>query len=85
MPSLQQAAVPSPWHKQRTLLLAIGRVEPIRGYDESSRSMHTPDALARIQGGDAACEQRVPAAVAQIIKAENLFRWRPERATATTG
>jgi hypothetical protein len=40
--------------------------------------------LARIQGGDAAWEQMVPAAVAEIIKAENLFGWRPGRATSTT-
>jgi hypothetical protein len=26
----------------------------------------------------------VPAAVAEIIKAENLFGWRPGRATSTT-
>jgi hypothetical protein len=60
------------WHHLRALLLEIGRVEPIRGYDESYLSIRTPDVLARIQGGDA-WEQMVPAAVAQIIKAENLF------------
>jgi hypothetical protein len=76
--------VPSPWHHMRALLLAIGRVEPIRGYDESYLSIRTPDVLARIQDGDASWEQMVPVAVAQIIKAENLFGWRPGRATSMT-
>ena len=79
-----QAPIPAPWHHLRALLLAIGRVEPIRGYDESYLSIRTTDVLARIQGGDAAWEQMVPAAVAEIIKAENLFGWRPGRATSTT-
>ena len=81
--SLERAPVPSPWHHLRALLLEIGRVEPIRGYDESYLSIRTPDVLARIQGGDAAWEQMVPAAVAEIIKSENLFGWRPGRAAAT--
>jgi hypothetical protein len=67
----------------RALLLEIGRVEAIRGYDESYLSIRTPDLLARIQGGDASWEQMVPAAVAQIIKAENLFGWRPGQEMAT--
>jgi hypothetical protein len=77
--------VPPPWHHLRALLLEIGRVEPIRGYDESLLSIRTPDVLARIQAGDATWEQMVPAAVAEIIKAEKLFGWRPGRATSTTG
>jgi hypothetical protein len=82
--SLERAPVPSPWHHLRALLLEIGRVEPIRGYDESYLSIRTPDVLARIQGGDASWEQMVPVAVAEIIKAKNLFGWRPGRATSTT-
>jgi hypothetical protein len=72
---LEQGPVPPPWHHLRQLLLEIGRVEPIRGYDESYLSIRTPDVLARIQGGDASWEQMVPAAVAEIIKAKNLFGW----------
>jgi hypothetical protein len=68
----------------RALLLEIGRVEPIRIYEESYLSIRTPDVLARIQGGDDTWEQMVPAAVAEIIKAENLFGWRPGCATSTT-
>ncbi len=70
-----------PWHHLRALLLEIGRVEPIRGYDESYLSIRTPDVLAQIQSGDAAWEEMVPAAVAEIIKAENLFGWSPQRVT----
>jgi hypothetical protein len=75
----ERASIPPPWHHLRALLLEIGRVEPIRGYDESYLSIRTSDVLARIQGGDAAWEQMVPAPVAEIIKAENLFGWQPER------
>ena len=76
--SVEQGPVPPPWHHLRHLLLEIGRVEPIRGYDESYLSIRTPDVLARIQRGDASWEQMVPAAVAEIIKSENLFGWRPD-------
>ena len=74
--SVEQAPVPPPWHHLRDLLLQIGRFEPIRGYDESYLSIRTPDVLAQIQRGDPSWEQSVPAAVAEIIKAKNLFGWR---------
>jgi hypothetical protein len=79
--TLDQAPIEPPWHHLRALLLEIGRVEPIRGYDESYLSIRTPDVLARIQSGDVAWEEMVPAAVAEIIKAENLFGCSPQRTT----
>jgi hypothetical protein len=75
--TLDQTPIQPPWHHLRALLLEIGRIEPIRGYDQSYLSIRTPDVLARIQRGDAAWEEMVPAAVAAIIKAESLFGWRP--------
>jgi hypothetical protein len=78
-----QAPISPPWHHLRALLFAIGRVEPIRGYNESYLSIHTPDVLALIQKGDPSWETMVPAAVGQIIKAENLFGWRPRPEMAT--
>jgi hypothetical protein len=81
--SLEQGSVPPPWHHLRALLLEIGRVEPIRGYDESYLSIRTPDVLARIQSGDASWESMVPADVAQTIKAESLFGWRHRQGMAT--
>ena len=81
--SAERGPVPPPWHHLRALLLEIGRVEPIRGYEESYLSIHTPDVLARIQSGDASWEQMVPAAVAEIIKAENLFGWRLRQEAST--
>ena len=81
--SAERAPVPSPWHHLRALLLEIGRVESIRGYDESYLSIQTPDVLALIQKGDPSWEQMVPAAVAQIIKTENLFGWRPTQEKST--
>ena len=65
------------------LLLDIGRVESIHGYDESYLSIRTPEVLALIQRGDPSWEGMVPAAVAEIIKSENLFGWRPGRAMST--
>jgi hypothetical protein len=63
-------------------LLEIGRIEPIRRYDESYLSIRAPDVLAQIQRGDAAWEEMVPAALAEIIKAENLFGWRSRQTMA---
>jgi hypothetical protein len=81
--SVEQAPVPPPWHHLHDLLLEIGRIVPIRGYDESYLSIRTPDVLARLQRGDPSWEQMVPAAVAEIIKAENLFGWQPGQAMST--
>jgi hypothetical protein len=83
--SVEDGPVPPPWHHLRQLLREIGRVEPIRGYDESYLSIRTPDVLAQIQRGDPSWEQLVPPAVAEIIKAKNLFGWRPAQAISTTG
>jgi hypothetical protein len=81
--SLDTDVPPPPLHHLRALLREIGRIEPIRGYDESYLSIRTPDVLARIQRGDPSWEQMVPAAVAEIIKAENLFGWRPSQEMST--
>src|SRR6266446_5183213 len=81
--TLEQGPVSPPWHHLRDILLEIGRVEPIRGYDESYLSIRPPDVLARIQRGDPSWEQMVPAAVAEIIKAENLFGWQSAQAMST--
>jgi hypothetical protein len=74
--SLERAVVPPPWPHLRALLFEIGRIESIRGYDESYLSIRAPEVLAQIQKGDPAWEQMVPPAVAEIIRAENLFGWR---------
>ena len=55
----------------------------MRGYDESYLSIRTPDVLARMQRVDPSWKQMVPAAVADIIKAQNLFGWQPAQATST--
>ena len=68
-----QAPIPPPWNHLRDLLLAIGRVVPIRDYDESLLSIHTPEVLERIQRQDASWEAMVPAVVAEAIKTKNLF------------
>ena len=78
--SVERAPMPSPWHHLRDMLLEMGRIEPIRRYDDSFLSIHTPDVLARIEGGDPSWEGMVPPAVAEMIKAKNLFGWqRPRR------
>jgi hypothetical protein len=77
--SLEQAPLQSPWHHLRAMLLEIGRIVPIRGYDESLLSIRTPDVLGRIEVQDSSWEDMVPATVAEIIKAKNLFGWQQER------
>src|SRR5712692_4566253 len=76
--TLKQADIPAPWHHLNNLLLEIGRVVPIRSYDETYLSIHTPDVLARIQQGDPSWESMVPAVVAEIIKGKHLFGWQAE-------
>jgi len=73
--SLEQAWLQSPWHHLRAMLLEIGRLVPIRGYDESLLSIRTPDVLGRIERQDPSWEDMVPPTVAEIIKAKNLFGW----------
>ncbi len=73
--SLEQASLQSPWHHLRAMLLEIGRLVPIRGYDESLLSIRTPDVLGRIERQDPSWEDMVPPTVAEIIKAKNLFGW----------
>jgi hypothetical protein len=68
-----QGAIAPPWHHLRDLLLQIGSIVPIHDYDESLLGIHTPDVLDLIQRGDPAWETMVPAAVAEMIKANNLF------------
>ena len=77
--SLDEAPLQSPWHHLRDMLLEIGRIVPIRGYDESLLSIRTPDVLGRIEAQDSSWEDMVPATVAEIIKAKNLFGWQQER------
>ena len=47
--SVERAPIPAPWHHLRNLLLDIGRVEPIRGYDETLLTIQTPDVLRKIE------------------------------------
>ncbi|MBK7487434.1 MAG: hypothetical protein IPI70_15035 [Nitrospira sp.] len=43
--SVEHAPIPAPWHHLRNALLDMGRVQPIRGYDETLVSLQTPDIL----------------------------------------
>jgi hypothetical protein len=74
--SVERAVIPTPWHHLRNLLLDMGRVEPIRGYDETLLTIQTPDVLRKIESGDPSWEEMVPETVADIIKAKHLFGWR---------
>jgi hypothetical protein len=71
--SVEDAPIPAPWRHLRDLLLEIGRIEPIRRYDEEYLSIRTPDVLARIEAGDEAWDAMVPAAVAVTIRTKRLF------------
>ena len=74
--TLDAAPPPGPWRYLRDLLLEIGSIVPILGYDESLLSTRTPDVLSRIQKGDPSWEEMVPPKVAEIIKAKKLFGFR---------
>ncbi|HSB82056.1 MAG TPA: TonB-dependent receptor [Candidatus Methylomirabilis sp.] len=82
--SVERAPVPAPWHHLRDLLLEIKRLEPIRNYNESYLSIHTPDVLARIEHGDPSWEGMVPPAVASLIKRKGLFRRNAPQAALTS-
>jgi hypothetical protein len=71
--TLANAKTPAPWHHLQQLLIEIGRIAPIRSYNESYLSIQTPDVLARIQKGDVSWETMVPPVVLETIKAKRLF------------
>ena len=71
--TLETVDPPAPWHHLKHLLVEIGRIVPIRSYNESYLSIQTPDALARIERGDSSWETMVPPVVAETIKAKRLF------------
>jgi hypothetical protein len=73
---VEGAPIPPPWHHLRDLLIEIGRIEPIRQYDETYLSIHTPDVLRKIETGDPAWEDMVPPVVAEMIKTKKLFGYR---------
>ncbi len=71
--TLGSARAPAPWHHLQQLLIELGRVVPIRSYNESYLAIQTPDVLSRIQKGDASWEAMVPPVVAETIKVKRLF------------
>jgi hypothetical protein len=79
--TLEKLNIPAPWRYLNKLLLEIGRVVPLRSYDESYLSIRTPDVLAKIERGDPAWESMVPAIVVEMIKAKHLFGWQTEAAS----
>jgi hypothetical protein len=81
--TLENTPRPAPWHHLNSFLVEIGRVEPIRSYEESYLSIRTPDVLARIKRGDPSWESMVPSVVADMIKAKRLFGWQIERSALT--
>ena len=65
--------LPAPWHHLHNLLVELGKVVPIRSYNESLLSIRTPEVLALIQKEDPSWETMAPPQVAQIITAKHLF------------
>ena len=70
----ESVRLPAPWQHLYALLTELGHVVPIRATDEAYLSIRTPDVLARIENDDPSWEPMVPPKVADIIKAERLFR-----------
>ena len=79
--SVESAPIEPPWHHMRDLLLEIGRIEPIRHYDERYLSIRTPEVRARIEAGDEGWEALVPPVVADTIKTRQLLGYRAAHAT----
>jgi hypothetical protein len=75
--TVSDAPVPPPGGHIRDFLLEGGRLEPLAGYDPTYLSIHTPDVLARLQGGDPSWEEMVPPAVAQNIMERGLLGYHP--------
>ena len=75
--SVDTAPIDRPWPHMRDLLMEIGRIEPIRDFNETYTSIHTTDVLARIQSGDVSWQEMVPSTVAEMIKAKKLFGFQP--------
>jgi hypothetical protein len=80
--TLENTSLPAPLHYLQSLLMELGRIESIRGYNESYLSIRSSEVLARIENDDASWETLVPPVVAEAIKAERLFR--PLRAASAT-
>lgn len=57
----------------RDLLIEIGRIEPIRRFDERYLSIHTTEVLTRIQRGDSSWQDMVLPPVADLIKTKKFF------------
>lgn len=72
--TMSELAIPPPWHHTLAFLLEMGRVAPIRSFNESYLSIQTRDVLARIERGDRSWEALVPPVVAEIINKERLFQ-----------
>ena len=66
--------LPPPWQHLHRLLAELGHIVPIRSFDESYLTIHTPEVLALIENDDSSWERMVPPRVAEIIKADRLFR-----------
>jgi len=73
------APIAPPWHHIRALLLEIGRLVPIRNYNEAYLSIRTPEVRASIEAGAPGWEALVPPVVAETIKTRHLFGYQPAR------
>ena len=82
--TLENSTPPAPWHHLQRLLIDIGRIEPIRSYEESYLSIRTPEVLSLIEREDPSWESMVPLAVAEIIKSKRLFRREKSERSAVT-
>jgi hypothetical protein len=59
----------------RALLIGLGRLEGLEGYDPRYLSIRTPDVFERLQRLDPSWEDMVPEKVVRIIKEQGLFRY----------
>lgn len=80
--SLENFPVPVHLRPLFEYLVQNGFVEDLRGYKRENLSVFSRDVLKMIQTGDDRWESMVPAQVAQMIRANKLYGYRPPRPAA---
>lgn len=75
---LETFSFPHPWQSLHALLMGLGRIVPIRSFEESCLSIRAAEVLALIEKGDPSWEKFVPPTVAETIRSKRLFRPRED-------
>jgi hypothetical protein len=75
--TVENLAIPSRLQKLYGYLVDNGNIRSLESYTPEHLSMFSPDALKKIQAGDASWEVMVPLEVARVIKQQRFLGYRP--------